>query len=381
MKVCLVTPNFPPMPWPCGLADFVDRLATNLRAAGVGVSVLTSHAGADTRRDYPVQIVPGNWRYFHQRRMARWLAAGHFDAVDFQYESFAFGRMGRALWFPLRLRHPRPARVLTLHGQGLPKWGGRLWRFLQMRPWEAVVFYSAPFLARMAARFPARAARFHHLGFPSNIPFAVAPALAPVVGRIKAGWADPRALVMYFGHINPGRGIEDLLTATKVLAARGQFPQVVLVSQFDPANDDYHRALLARVRADGLAEQVSFTGQLAADRVSHLFQAADAVALPFPEGASFKNGTLAAALAHGAAVVTTVTDLTDPALTADGVLAAYTPGDVAALADRLAEVLADPARRAALGAAGRKVAEQLGWDEYVRRRVEIYSAAREGIAT
>jgi hypothetical protein len=28
MKVCLVTPNFPPMPWPCGLADFVDRLAT-----------------------------------------------------------------------------------------------------------------------------------------------------------------------------------------------------------------------------------------------------------------------------------------------------------------------------------------------------------------
>jgi glycosyltransferase involved in cell wall biosynthesis len=375
VNVCVVTPNFPPMPWPCGLADFVDRLATNLHSAGVGVSVLTSHPAADARRSYPVQVIPGNWGYFHQRRLARWIAGGKFDAVDLQYESFAFGRRSRALWFPLRLRRPRPARVLTLHSQGVPRWGGRVWRVLQMRPWEAVVFYSEPFLARMAVRFPSRVGRFHHLGFPSNIPIAVAPALAPLVGRVKAGWADPRALVIYFGHISPGRGIEDLLAAAKLLAARGLAPQFVLVSKFDPTTDDYHLSLLARVRADGLTEQVSFPGQLPAEQVSHLFQAADAVALPFPEGASFKNGTLAAALAHGAAVVTTVTDLTESALKTDGVLAAYRPGDVAALADRLAEVLTDPARRAALGAAARRVGESLGWDEYVRRRVEIYAAA------
>jgi glycosyltransferase involved in cell wall biosynthesis len=373
MKVCLITPHFPPMPWPCGLADFVDRLATNLVAAGIGVDVLTSHPEADIDRPYPVEIMSGNWHSFHQREMAAWIAARRFDAVDLQYESFAFGQRSRALWFPLRLRHPRPIRVLTLHNQGMPRWGGRWWRLLQMPPWEAVVFYSEPFRARMAAWFPSRAGRFHHLGFPSNIP--VAPTLAPLIGRIKAGWPDPRALVMYFGQIGPNRGIEDLLDAAKVLTVRGLAPQFVLVSKFDPANDDYHRELLARVHADGQTAQVSFPGQLPADQVSHLFQAADVVALPFPEGASFKNGTLAAALTHGAAIVTTVTELSESALKADGVLAAYAPGNTLALVDRLTELLVDPARRAALGAAARRVGESLKWDEYVRRRIAIYQIA------
>jgi glycosyltransferase involved in cell wall biosynthesis len=309
--------------------------------------------------------------------MARWLRDQQFDVVDLQYESFAYGQTSRPLWFPLRLGARRPARVQTVHSQGLPKWGGRLWRPLQFRPWEAVVFYSEPFLKRMAAWFPDRADRFHHLGFPSNIPAAVAPDLQPLVARIKAGWLNPNALVLYFGHINPGRGIEDLLAAAGNLAGRGRRPQFVLVSQFEPERNDYHRGLLARIRADGLDSQVSFPGHLPAEQVSLLFQAADVVALPFPEGASFKNGTLAAALGHGAPVVTTVTDLTDAALKEDGVLLGYPPGDVDALTDRLGEVLASAERRRTLAAGARRVGEQLSWDKYTRRRLEIYQAARE----
>jgi len=377
MNVCLITANFPPMPWPCGLADFVDRLATNLRAAGTEVSVLTSNPAADAKKPYPVQVMPGSWRYWHQKQMAGWIRDRKFDVIDFQYETFAFGQKSRPFWFPLRLKSPRPARVLTLHSQGLPKWGGRVWRLLQTRPWEAVVFYSEPFLNRMKALFPTRADRFYHLGFPSNIPVAVAPALRQLIARVKAGWANPDAVVLYFGHIAANRGIEDLLAAATNLAGRGLRPQFVFASKFDPTADDYHRQLLGRVAAAGLSDRVSFPGQLPAEQVSHLFQAADVVALPFPEGASFKNGTLATALGHGAAVVTTVTDLTESALKADGVLAAYAPGDVAALTDRLAELLTSPEQRRTLSVGASRLGELFSWDAYIQRRLEIYQKARE----
>ncbi|MDW8244519.1 MAG: glycosyltransferase family 4 protein [Thermogemmata sp.] len=365
------------MPWPCGLADFVDRLAEHLHAAGVSVTVLTSHPQADRGRLYRVEVMPGSWGYRHRRRMVGWIREQGYNIVDLQYEAFAFGRRGAPLWLPLQLLHPRPARVLTLHSQILPRWGGRLWRLLQMKPYEAIVFYSEVFLTRMAARFPSRAERYYHQSFPSNIPVMAAPQLRSLVARIRAGWPHPDLIVLYFGHIAPRRGLEDLITAGQNLAHRGFRPHFVLVSQFDPAADDYHRQLLYRIAAAGLSERFSFPGRLPPEQVSYWFHAADVVVLPFPDGASFKNGTLAAALVHGAAIVTTISDISEPVLRSNDVVAGYQAGDVSALTDRLAELLTDPQRRDGLKKAAAKLGKTLSWEHYVRRRIEIYHHALE----
>src|SRR5205807_1298363 len=97
-------------------------------------------------------------------------------------------------------------------------------------------------------------------------------------------------------------------------------------SQFDPQKLDYHRRLLERVKAEGLADQVSFTGELGAEQVSQVLAAADLCILPFPDGASFKNGSLAAAIIHGVPTITTVSSLTEPELLEPGALAVYDPG-------------------------------------------------------
>ena len=62
----------------------------------------------------------------------------------------------------------------------------------------------------------------------------------------------------------------------------------------------------------------------------------------------------------------------------DGVLVPF--GDGPALAEALAGLLADPARRAALGAAGRaKVLERYTWDEVYAKVAAAYAqAARAG---
>ncbi|TFV68244.1 UNVERIFIED_ORG: glycogen synthase [Bacillus sp. AZ43] len=62
-----------------------------------------------------------------------------------------------------------------------------------------------------------------------------------------------------------------------------------------------------------------------------------------------------------------------------GLLVPYDPDDVAAfesgLAERIGELVADPARAAAMGAAGReRVLAEFGWPAIARQTVEVYSA-------
>lgn len=368
------------MPWPCGAADFVQQFASHLSEAGHAVTVLTSNASAvttDERRH--VEVLPGCWNLRHVRQVANWLKQRDFDVVDFQYEAAMYGHSAKALFLPLFLRRRMPL-VLTLHSQDLPRRARRLSRLLQMVPYEAVVFYSASFCERMKSWMPRRASRYYVQGFPANIQPAMSPTLAPVIGRLKAGWPDPFALLVYFGHINRGRGIEEIMDALLALRARGVRPQLVLISKFDPTEDDYHRALLNWVRAEGLADQVTFAGRLEAERVSQLLQAADVCVLPFPDGASFKNGSLAAAITHAIPTVTTVSELTEPELLAAGALQTYRPGDSNALAALLHELLRSPDHCHELRRRMVHLQQLVAWETYIGTRMAIYQSAQKAHA-
>ena len=68
-----------------------------------------------------------------------------------------------------------------------------------------------------------------------------------------------------------------------------------------------------------------------------------------------------------------------PEIVEDGVSGIVVPrGDVAALADAIDSLLADPAKRAAMGRAARERARShYSWDQCVSRLLELYRGARE----
>jgi glycosyltransferase involved in cell wall biosynthesis len=113
----------------------------------------------------------------------------------------------------------------------------------------------------------------------------------------------------------------------------------------------------------------------AADVSAHLL-AADCAALPFRDGASFRRGSLLAALAHGCPLITTAP--ADPATTADladgRVALMIPPGDSAALAAALARLAASPELRAALAAAGPRAAAPFAWPAIARRHTQLYAS-------
>lgn len=73
----------------------------------------------------------------------------------------------------------------------------------------------------------------------------------------------------------------------------------------DPTNQAYAAQLDRLADALGLRAHIHTTGFLDERGVSEAFAACACVALPYRDGASFRRGTLMAALAHRCAVITT----------------------------------------------------------------------------
>jgi len=379
MKICILSPNLPPMPWPCGAADFVEQFARRLAEGGQQVTVLTSNPKAD-RDALPcdVQVIPGNWKMRHICNVASWIARENFDVVDVQFEAAMYDSQWPVMLLPRLAKRPNAAWVITLHSQSLPSRGGRWWRPVQLLSYDAAVFYSESFQHNMQRRFRRRKDRFHLQPFPSNIGRVTSPLLAAFIAKIKTAMLRDQFLLLYFGLIAPKRGIEDLLAALLELQARGHRPQLVLISKFDPVENTYHRELVYSVEQMRLNDQVSFTGSLDNEAVSRMLQAADACVLPFPDGASFKNGSLAAAVEHGVPTVTTATRLTDPELLSCRGLLTYAPGDMHALATLLQALVESSAACDQARVRMQEFRKLLSWRSYIEKRLQIYQLASSG---
>jgi len=156
----------------------------------------------------------------------------------------------------------------------------------------------------------------------------------------------------------------------------------------DRAYADTIRQQIVRL---GLDQRVTITGHCAEADVSAHLLAADIAALPFTDGASYRRGSLLAALAHGLAVVTTLqandqgrkTNEDDarrfgrspsvlrPFVDGENTLLAP-PGDAPALAAAIERLASDSGLREQLAAAGRALAAQFGWDTIAAQHEQLY---------
>jgi colanic acid/amylovoran biosynthesis glycosyltransferase len=159
--------------------------------------------------------------------------------------------------------------------------------------------------------------------------------------------AQDRLTILMVGRLMPGKGLPILLEALRELGERGMAVRLVVVGD-GPARADAE-ALAARL---GIAADVEFTGAVGQDEIRMRYAAADVFCLPsFAEGIPV---VLMEAMAMELPVVATAI-MGIPELVTDGVHGRLVPpGRVDCLADALAELLADPQRRAAMGRAGRE---------------------------
>lgn len=243
------------------------------------------------------------------------------------------------------LLRPRVPAVLTAHDL-LPRRTARrsgLWRELFHR-FDAVVVHSERGLETLAEFGVAR----------DKLRVIPIPAFRRDVDR-----RDDGATVLFFGVIRPYRGLADALDAIELL------PDARLVVAGDPVEpvDEL------RGRADGRVDWR--LGYLPEDEVDRAHAEATVAVFPYrPE--IDQSGSLLRALGSGVpAVVYDVGGLAEPVrrFGAGRVVAA---GDVAALADALRQLLADPQALAEARAGAERARAELTWEASAEAHLELY---------
>ncbi len=385
MKLGLVTGEYPPMQG--GVGDYTRELALALTALGTEVHVICHQQSAVSRQPsalttyhspFAIHPIIRRWSFpalFQIRSLAQSL---NLSILNLQYQAAAFG-----LSAPI---HFLPAvagvkTVVTFHDLRIP------YLFPKAGPLRPM---AVTHLARAAAGVivtdPADETELRRRGGVkrlTQIPIGSNIAPNPPAGYNRAQWraqhglAADDFLIGYFGFLNDSKGGEALIEALAILKNENQPVKLALVGGQTGASDTSNNAafsaeLAARIQRHALGQHILQTGFVSASDVSAWLLACDVVALPYRDGASFRRGTLMAALAHGCAILSTQPTAPLPALQ-DGVnIRLIPPDNAAALAHAALELRASPDLRTRLGQGAQELSRQFTWDKIAARALEFY---------
>lgn len=291
---------------------------------------------------------------------AELLAAAPFDAIYERYSlwSDAGARLARATGLPLVLEVNAPLRQEAAAYRVLSDadLAARV-EAAQLAQAHAVAVVSEPLREMVIAR-GADPARVHVL--PNGVdPAQFHPAVRGGKLRDRYGLSD-RIVLGFVGRPRPWHDLETLLAALRQLRAADERFHLLLVGQM-PAE------LPARLAALGLAGAVTQTGPVPHAAVPAHVAAMDVAVSPHPALADFYFSPLKLVEYLACGVPTVAAAVGQPAqLIRHGETGwLYPPGDAAALADCVRQLLADPAR--ARQVAWQGAAEVLGqytWDRH-----------------
>lgn len=188
-------------------------------------------------------------------------------------------------------------------------------------------------------------------------------------GTIKPGLGlSGREVILSFGLLGPGKGYELAIDALPaVVAAHPTVCYVIAgVTHSDLLHRDgeaYRTSLADRVERLGLGDHVRFVDKfLGRVELTRWLEAADIVVTPYPDLDQIVSGTLAYAMGAGRAIVSTPFAYAAESL-ADGRGVLVAPGDPAAFAAALLEVLGDHELRASLGRRAHEHSRGMVWSK------------------
>jgi glycosyltransferase involved in cell wall biosynthesis len=367
----LVTGEYPPAGG--GVGEYTRALAAALAAEGCRVHVWAPAEAADERR---VEVHPAAFDRDGLRRMDAELGA--FPAprtLLVQYAPQAFGRRGMNVafcrWVLRRAELGDDVRVMfhepyVQFGIRRPQRNvlaaAHRWMAMLLLRAARVAYVSTPAWERLLRPWaPRRLGPMPWLPIPSTVPVVDDPEGVAVL-RARLGANQPgRHVVGHFGTY--GGMIAPLLEpALLAILAPPSTSVALLLGEGGPA----FGARL--IRADpSLAGRVVAPGRLDGERLSVHLQACDLAIQPYPDGVSARRTTMMAMLSHGVPAVTTLGRFTEPEWRASGI-PLLPPRDASALAAEALDLLDEPARRRALGAAGREFYER---NFAMRRTVDV----------
>lgn len=379
-RIALIAGTY--LPERCSVADYTMHLSNNLRKYGVESSVLTSYYAAEAAYDpHAVGIVHG-WRLFDLFTLVRAVLASKAEVVHIQYTAKIYNYEPAILLLPMLLRTAgwRSPIITTVHSQWQHKqrknfpWSGGEDGFLLTHS-NAVIATKPETEKVIHNRLPHKKNSVFYIPIAANVEVvSIDRTIARQLLRENCHWSNDSIVIVYFGFLHPGKGLETLLPAFRqVSLTQPQARLLILggVESLDLTGEDAKKYLLqlqTLVNELDLVQSVHFTDYLNAQSVSHYLTGADIGVLPSDRPVTL-NSTLLTLLAHGLPIVATESQTLPPGHP----IRLIPPSDIAALASQLLQLLNHPDGRSKLGKAGIEFGQNFTWHNIIRDHLDIYS--------
>lgn len=380
MRIGIISGEYPPMQG--GVGAYARILAGELADLGQQVYVFSGTAAknADSRIHLTNTLMA--WGPRGLRTMNQWATKHQLDVVNLQYQTAAYGMSPWIHFLPDILR-ACPV-VTTFHDLRypylFPKAGPlRDWIVRRLAKASRGVLVTNHEDWERLDGLPSR----ELIPIGSNILDALPEDFDPAIWREKAGAQEDDLLLAYFGLINSSKGLDTLLMALAELR-EGDVPvRLVLIGDVgssDPTNLAYAEHLDRQITVMGLAPYIHRTGFIDEVSVGAFLTASDVTVLPFLDGASYRRGSLMAAIRYGCAIVTTTPQTAIPAFLDGNNMMFVPPGNSVALAQTLRRLLEYPDIRSRLQKQAALLAGEFTWEHIARSTVNYFQWVIEAMA-
>jgi glycosyltransferase involved in cell wall biosynthesis len=334
MRIGLVTGEYPPMIG--GVGAYTHILAQEMVRQGHHVFVLSDRR-AQSQNDIPTANTIRTWNLGALRAIRRWAVENEADIINLQFQTAAFN-MSPWIHFVPEARGKIPV-VTTFHDLRFPYLFPKAGR---LRDW--IVMRLAQKSDGVIVTNQEDRARLRHLPKASLIPIGsnilkILPAeFDAQIYRTQIGAKTEDFLITYFGLWNRSKGIEILLEAVANLQQKAIPIRLVLIGGLgasDPTNAAYAEEIHQLIQKYALQSVIHEVGYLDEAEVGAYLAASDAVALPYTDGASYRRGSLMAAVQYKTAIVTTIPQTRIPAFKDGENMLLVAPEDTDALEEAL----------------------------------------------
>jgi glycosyltransferase involved in cell wall biosynthesis len=336
------------LPRQCGLATFTTDVFQAMRARFPGVAVdvyaMDDHPG---RYAYPPEVTVAipDQDLSAYLDAARRIEASGAQAIWLQHEYGIFGGAAGDHILALLDRTTLPL-VVTLHTvlEAPNTDERRVMEGLLRRAAKVVVMAEKgrEILTRVYGGSPRQIAVVPH-GVPDR------PLVGSDIFKPRFGWQD-RQVVLTFGLLSPGKGIETVIEGLPDVAADHPDLLYVVLGATHPnliahEGEAYRDRLKALAAEKGVERHVQFIDEFVVyDRLLDYLQAADIYCTPYRNPAQITSGTLSYAVGAGKPVISTpYVHATEILGDGHGVLAPF--GDARAFAREIGRLLDDPEAR------------------------------------
>lgn len=346
-------------PTRCGIATFTWSLADAMRRSGrCGRSGVVACVDEPAVVRHPREVVCELVAWSPDSCEAAASALGEFDIVVLQHEFGIFGgedgeevvQLVEQIDVPLvAVLHTVPSRPTARQQEILEELSDQS---------DAVVVLSVAARERLLEQYDVEPARVHHI--PHGATLNLSPSQDPP-------GAPSSRTVLTWGLIGPGKGIEWGIEALALLRSLEPPPRYVVVGQTHPkvlraSGETYRESLVARARANGIADLVSFEDLYLEDEaLLALVRMADVVLLPYESRDQIVSGVLVEAVASGKPIVATWFPHAEELLGGGaGVLVPHE--DPEAIAAALRSIFTEPGLASSLAERASAKAHSLAWD-------------------